>query len=1100
MLIGMLGRRVGENGQSVTMKRAAGALAWLAALSLLFCCVAGLSAQPSLPAGLSAQPSSLSMHISCPEVVIEGTGMAAVTEVAFTSGIESGRWTESLPRQHYYIKLKLNKGQTWGVAGQDLVAKLTTSGGVTDVKIASLVADDTALIRPSPVTVAENAATLRITGNMLAPYVAPFKNPRLDYTKMKNFVLPLGTTGRVSLRFSHRLFHTYNYTSTAESNNTLVLTLAKGSKWASLGPQAGAFQDIYIEALLFESDSSQGPLVLGLLPATCVGSDDGTGAGCALSGNTQACAVQGGNCVYRGLVNTVPAGVKVARIVKSPTISVTHTVIHPTTPSITIHGTGLDADDVAIEFANGLQQDIDYTMAPVTPAGTEIKLTLVDTLTTPTKGWLRGNYGSRPLQITKISAHRGTWEVAVEVAVVLQACVPPAEGSGTPNECANANNFQAGFFICDWANRRLKQLAGLNFETETLNMSHFSSMNPSSSLVQDPRGLLLDRASATVYISHGMAKGSNPQDPLILNNKQDSLKACGKIARYHTKRYIAGPQVYPALPDKKVRGPVALALHEVNPITLRFQVWANFWGPLGFYAPAHIKEQYDRALTSDLALILGLPFDRIRDLWGSPGKGRWVNEPSKGNQDVITFSFTAVGVETHQVDSFISLLQADIRNAAGVLNSHTNHSHFQNPDGTDMLDPQREAGTPSRVGYYYKGRVHNPEVIIYGEPSVEGTPPELPRSLRRKFLYVASNEMNCVVRYRFVDPANPTSSIELAPRAWDPYWEQPLHLSPFTCNPVGKCLNRTTESPWLRPSRPGEGASYTALKKRIRPAPKWEDMPATWTSLPKQCIGHDQSSKECDPCSKHDDCLVRDSEICWSPIGGHLEGSSHVEWSPADPEIVYVGVGELGKVVQLNATTGEVVQVSYTAGRFTTGLGIESRRLDFGVCKDSDGDLEPSCTGQGGTTEGETMPPGRRVPCSSDAECHPDEIVALYQAVSDPARGCEHQAILKQVNQTDTTRETEPGQPHRVLASESPGRFKARFAGWIKDRSLQHPSSLQFHNELGILVSEGSRVLRYDATTGNLLQTLVDIGHAYTNTQTEEKNTEPGEITCLHAE
>ena len=133
---------------------------------------------------------------------------------------------------------------------------------------------------------------------------------------------------------------------------------------------------------------------------------------------------------------------------------------------------------------------------------------------------------------------------------MLQACVPPAEGSGTPNECANANNFQGGFFICDWANRRLKQLAGLNFETETLNMSHFSSMNPSSSLVQDPRGLLLDRASATVYISHGMAKGSNPQDPLILNNKQDSLKACGKIARYHTKRYIAGPQVDPPLPDK----------------------------------------------------------------------------------------------------------------------------------------------------------------------------------------------------------------------------------------------------------------------------------------------------------------------------------------------------------------------------------------------------------------------------------------------------------------------------------------------------------------------------------------------------------------------
>lgn len=269
-------------------------------------------------------------------------------------------------------------------------------------------------------------------------------------------------------------------------------------------------------------------------------------------------------------------------------------------------------------------------------------------------------------------------------------------------------------------------------------------------------------------------------------------------------------------------------------------------------------------------------------------------------------------------------------------------------------------------------------------------------------------------------------------------------------------------------------------------------MPQEWIKA-KKCHRDDRSSSEC-ICAKNDDCLTRDTEICWSPVGGHLTGASQVAWSPADPEILYVGIEEWAKVVQLNATTGEVVQVSPPFGTHTTGLSIHSGRQDFGLCRDSNHDLQYHCTGKGGTTEGESMPSGRgMLPCQTDADCRPEEILASYQAVQDPA-SCEFQAILKQVNQTEREREGQ-SPSGKVLPSESPGRFKARFDGWIRDRGLKYPYGIQYHDQLGLLVSEGSKLMRYDAKTGNALHTLVDLGG---NQQGEEKV--PGEISCFHAE
>jgi hypothetical protein len=55
---------------------------------------------------------------------------------------------------------------------------------------------------------------------------------------------------------------------------------------------------------------------------------------------------------------------------------------------------------------------------------------------------------------------------------------------------------------------------------------------------------------------------------------------------------------------------------------------------------------------------------------------------------------------------------------------------------------------------------------------------------------------------------------------------------------------------------------------------------------------------------------------------------------------------------------------------------------------------------------------------------------------------------------------------------------------------------VQYHKDLGVLVSTGSQVLRYDTHTGDFLQTLVDLGDATDALGDGLK----GEVTCFHVE
>ena len=203
------------------------------------------------------------------------------------------------------------------------------------------------------------------------------------------------------------------------------------------------------------------------------------------------------------------------------------------------------------------------------------------------------------------------------------------------------------------------------------------------------------------------------------------------------------------------------------------------------------------------------------------------------------------------------------------------------------------------------------------------------------------------------------------------------------------------------------------------------------------------------------------------------------------------------QVIQLNATTGAIVQVSHPMGPTTAGLSIIGGRQDYGWCRDTNGDAVKHCTGKGpeAMNEDQRMPRGLSLSCLNDADCHPDMIVAAYQAVQAP-EWCNGQAVLRVVNQTARTH----GDSGQVLASESPGRFKARFDAYIADRALKYPYSVQHHPHLGILVSEGPKVFRYDAESGDLIQTLVDLSGWPADTSQMGEEKQAGEVTCFHAE
>ena len=131
----------------------------------------------------------------------------------------------------------------------------------------------------------------------------------------------------------------------------------------------------------------------------------------------------------------------------------------------------------------------------------------------------------------------------------------------------------------------------------------------------------------------------------------------------------------------------------------------------------------------------------------------------------------------------------------------------------------------------------------------------------------------------------------------------------------------------------------------------------------------------------------------------------------------------------------------------------------------------------------------RSVNCFHDSECNPDRINVTFLAVEN-IDNCEHRALLRHVNESYRARDS----TGTVTAAGREGRMVAKFDGWLKDKALQHPYAVQYHKHLGLLVSTGGKVMRYDPHSGDFLQTLVDIG------QGAGEEGQKGEVTCFHVE
>eukprot|EP00656_Telonema_subtile_P008916 TRINITY_DN1416_c0_g1_i7.p1 TRINITY_DN1416_c0_g1~~TRINITY_DN1416_c0_g1_i7.p1 ORF type:complete len:132 (-),score=24.05 TRINITY_DN1416_c0_g1_i7:36-431(-) len=113
------------------------------------------------------------------------------------------------------------------------------------------------------------------------------------------------------------------------------------------------------------------------------------------------------------------------------------------------------------------------------------------------------------------------------------------------------------------------------------------------------------------------------------------------------------------------------------------------------------------------------------------------------------------------------------------------------------------------------------------------------------------------------------------------------------------------------------------------------------------------------------------------------------------------------------------------------------------------------------------------VPCFVDSECQPNRINSSFVIAESVKESCDYQAVARMRNSTERIL----GDDGRPVEGQGEGQVILALDGWLRDAGLkQSPRGVQVHPSLGLLVSSGSRVLRYDVHTGDFKQVLVDLG------------------------
>merc|ERR1712072_496385 len=111
----------------------------------------------------------------------------------------------------------------------------------------------------------------------------------------------------------------------------------------------------------------------------------------------------------------------------------------------------------------------------------------------------------------------------------------------------------------------------------------------------------------------------------------------------------------------------------------------------------------------------------------------------------------------------------------------------------------------------------------------------------------------------------------------------------------------------------------------------------------------------------------------------------------------------------------------------------------------------------------------RRVYCRASRTQRINRTFAVAESVHE---GCDYQSILRLKNQTSRILDR-LGNP---IEGQAAGEVLLQFDGWLRDVALKKtPRAVQHHKKLGILVSAGNKVLRFDPITGDFIQELVQL-------------------------
>eukprot|EP00656_Telonema_subtile_P045905 TRINITY_DN5217_c0_g2_i1.p1 TRINITY_DN5217_c0_g2~~TRINITY_DN5217_c0_g2_i1.p1 ORF type:complete len:1044 (+),score=172.22 TRINITY_DN5217_c0_g2_i1:140-3271(+) len=254
-------------------------------------------------------------------------------------------------------------------------------------------------------------------------------------------------------------------------------------------------------------------------------------------------------------------------------------------------------------------------------------------------------------------------------------------------------------------------------------------------------------------------------------------------------------------------------------------------------------------------------------------------------------------------------------------------------------------------------------------------------------------------------------------------------------------------------------------------------------------------------CQIDDHCQFWDEQACFSEAS--REETSHasgIAVHSSDPDNVYLASEESGMVSQVDSVSGSLESWTPILGSHATALQVHQSEADLGPCVVEVNRELGICTKKldGLSLTSTASYPREDVPCKQDAHCIvnvPEVIAAVEQAGTEnflfrsSHQGFAWTKLFKDDHELGplTLAANLPickanlgctltDDLHLMMYNGFDGPV---FGSFLQDPSLSPPSlisAIHLHEQLGLLVSDQRRVIRYDSKTGKRLGVFADFG------------------------